>query len=202
MAFLSLGVALFSLRYAAIPWNIWLAVGTEIHALGLKLPMPLLVHVMGGATALATGPFQFLSGLRAAHPLVHRVSGRLYASACIVAGAAALVLAANATGGPIAGLGFAMLGTSWIATTVAAWRAAMRGDYARHRMLMRFSFALTFAAVTLRLEVPLGFAFFGFKTYVEMSRWLAYTCWIPNVLVVGLYTVVTGVRRNAVPRPA
>ena len=44
-----------------------------------------------------------------------------------------------------------------------------------HRILMRFSYAMTFGAVTLRLQIPFGMMFFGFHSYTEMSPWLAYT---------------------------
>ncbi|MGZ5935092.1 MAG: DUF2306 domain-containing protein, partial [Rhizomicrobium sp.] len=66
-----------------------------------------------------------------------------------------------------------------------------------HRILMRFSYAMTFGAVTLRLQIPFGFVFFGFTSYREMSVWLAYTSWIPNVIVVALYTLTTTVRKRS-----
>jgi hypothetical protein len=56
-----------------------------------------------------------------------------------------------------------------------------------HRLLMRFSYAMTFAAVTLRLQIPIGFAL-GYASYPAMSPWLAYTSWIPNVIAVAIYT--------------
>jgi hypothetical protein len=66
-----------------------------------------------------------------------------------------------------------------------------------HRVLMRFSYALTFAAVTLRLQIPLGFILFGFASYREMSVWLAYTCWIPNVIAVALFTLAISLRSRS-----
>ena len=62
---------------------------------------------------------------------------------------------------------------------------------------MRFSYAMTFGAVTLRLQIPFGFIFFHFTSYREMSVWLAYTAWIPNVIVVALYTLVTLARKRS-----
>jgi hypothetical protein len=53
---------------------------------------------------------------------------------------------------------------------------------------MRFSYALTFGAVTLRLQIPIGFML-GYKSYSAMSVWLTYTAWIHNVLLVALYTL-------------
>jgi hypothetical protein len=59
---------------------------------------------------------------------------------------------------------------------------------------MRFSYAMTFGAVTLRLQIPIGFAL-GFTSYSAMSVWLAYTSWIPNVIVVALYSLVVAAHR-------
>lgn len=42
---------------------------------------------------------------------------------------------------------------------------------------------MTFGAVTLRLQIPIGFIM-GYKNYSAMSVWLAYTAWIPNLLFV------------------
>ena len=55
-----------------------------------------------------------------------------------------------------------------------------------HRLLMSLSYAMTFGAVTLRIQIPFFFMA-GFHSYSEASVWLAYTSWIPNVIVVALY---------------
>ena len=63
-----------------------------------------------------------------------------------------------------------------------------------HRLLMRFSYAMTFGAVTLRLQIPF-FLMNGFHSYSEASVWLAYTSWIPNVIAVALYAMAEALRR-------
>jgi hypothetical protein len=63
---------------------------------------------------------------------------------------------------------------------------------------MRFSYAMTFAAVSLRLQIPIGFAL-GFRDYSAMSVWLAYTSWIPNVVAVALYSLAEPWRRPLPP---
>ena len=87
-----------------------------------------------------------------------------------------------------------MLAVLWVGTTLGAWRAAMQRQFALHRLLMRFSYAMTFGAVTLRLQIPLGIAL-GYPSYSAMSVWLAYTSWIPNVIVVALYSMTAAMRR-------
>ena len=54
---------------------------------------------------------------------------------------------------------------------------------------MRFSYAMTFGAVTLRLQIPIG-SLMGYASYPAMSVWLAYTAWIPNVIAVALYAAM------------
>jgi hypothetical protein len=186
MAFLSVGVALYSLRLAVIPLNIWPGIDAMIEAANRSMPLPLFLHAVFASVALIVGPFQFVPGLRARLPKLHRWTGRLYVVSCLVAGAAGIVVASHAAGGPIAGFGFATLAVTWVATTAAAWSAAVSRDFDRHRALMRYSFAMTFGAVTLRLQIPFGFIIFHFHSYAEMSRWLAYTSWIPNLVIVWL----------------
>jgi hypothetical protein len=54
---------------------------------------------------------------------------------------------------------------------------------------------MTFGAVTLRLQIPIGFML-GYTSYAAMSVWLAYTSWIPNVIAVGVYTVLERARKR------
>lgn len=191
MAFLAVGIAIQAMRYQAVPFNIFIGVDNDIRAVIARVPVQALTHMLIGPIALLTGPWQFFAGLRARHPKFHRWNGRIYVTACLISGIGALFTAPFASGGMVASIGFTLLALSWLGTTIAGWRLAVARNFAMHRIFMRFSYALTFAAVTLRLQIPLGFIFLGFTSYREMSVWLAYTCWIPNVIVVGLYTLAS-----------
>jgi hypothetical protein len=188
MTFLGVGVAVHAMRYMAVPANVWLGVDNDIRTVIQHVPIQALTHMIAGPIALLTGPFQFWPGLRARHPTLHRWTGRAYVVSCIVAGLAALATAPFASGGPVAGFGFGLLATLWVATNIMGWRTALERKFEQHRIWMRFSYAMTFGAVTLRLQIPFGFIFFGFHSYAAMSVWLAYTSWIPNVIAVALYT--------------
>ena len=50
------------------------------------------------------------------------------------------------------------LAVCWVAVTAGAWLAAVQRKIELHRLLMRFSYAMTFGAVTLRMQIPLGVA--------------------------------------------
>ena len=197
MSILAVGVAIHAMRYDAVPMNIYIGVDDAIRSVIARVPVQALMHMLVGPIALLTGPWQFFADVRAKHPKVHRWNGRVYVTACLISGCGALFTAPYASGGIVASIGFTMLALSWLGTTFLGWRLAVARNFALHRILMRFSYALTFAAVTLRLQIPLGFIFFGFTSYREMSVWLAYTCWIPNVIAVALYTLSTSPRRGS-----
>ncbi|MBL6852168.1 MAG: DUF2306 domain-containing protein [Alphaproteobacteria bacterium] len=196
MAFLSVAIALHAMRFDAVPMNLWLGVDEGIRHVVERVPFQALTHMLVAPFALLFGPFQFMPRLRARYPRIHRVSGRIYVAACIVAGLGALFTAPYASGGRVPGIGFAILAVLWIGTTTWAWRAAVARNFALHRTLMRYSYAMTFGAVTLRLQIPFFFMA-GFHSYSEASVWLAYTSWIPNVLIVALYDAWNRPRKPA-----
>jgi len=187
MAVTSIAVALWSLRYGGVAFDVWTAIDNGIRGVIAHVPLRALTHMLIAPIALLVGPFQFLPRFRAKHPQVHRYMGRIYVTACVIAGMAALATAPYASGGPVAGVGFGILATLWIATTLGGWRAAVRRELDQHRLFMRLSYAMTFSAVILRLQIPIGFML-GYTSYSAMSVWLAYTCWIPNIIAVLAYT--------------
>ena len=196
MAILAAGVAVYSFRFAAVPAHVWLGVDDGIRSVIERVPLQALGHMIVAPIALLVGPFQFFSAIRTRRPALHRAMGKIYVAACLIAGIAALATAPYASGGPVAGLGFATLAFLWITTTFGAWRAAVARKFDLHRLLMRFSYAMTFGAVTLRLQIPF-FLMNGFHSYSEASVWLAYTSWMPNVIAVALYSMAVALRRPA-----
>ncbi|MDA9518970.1 hypothetical protein XI06_01015 [Bradyrhizobium sp. CCBAU 11434] len=200
MAVLATLVAVHALRYYATLENVWLGVDPDIKAVMLRAPLQALTHMLIAPAALLLGPLQFLPGLRARHPALHRWSGRAYVLACVVAGAGALATSPFASGGWVAGLGFGILAVVWIGTTVAAWISAVRGRLEWHRLFVRFSYAMTFGAVVLRLQIPIGYAL-GYASYASMSPVLAFTSWVPNVLIVALYSILDARRARSLSRP-
>ena len=145
----------------------------------------LLVHVAGAATALLIGPLQFSARLRGRFREFHRWNGRVYVVSCLVGGVAGFVLALGASTGLISTLGFGSLAVLWIVTTLLAWRRAVQGRFVEHRAWMIRSFALTFAAVTLRLYLPL--ASMLSLNFIDAYVAISFLCWVPNLALVELY---------------
>ena len=140
----------------------------------------LMVHAGFAVVALMVGPFQFIAALRARRPVLHRWMGRAYVLCCLIAGVAGFVLALGSTTGPVSTAGFGILAMLWLVTTTKAWTSAMDRRFDDHRRWMIRSFALTFAAVTLRLYLP--FAFFSPWGYDDTYRAISFLCWVPNLV--------------------
>ena len=198
MALLAFLVALFSFRFVGAIEGIWIDVDPGIRGVVTAHPLEALTHILIAPVALLLGPVQFLPEVRRRFPAFHRGAGRLYVLACVIGGAGGLATAFHASGGPVAGWGFGILAVLWVATTLGALWSAVGRNFGLHRLLMRISYAMTFGAVTLRLQIPIGFML-GYASYSAMSVWLAYTAWIPNVIVVALYAAME--RRRPAPMP-
>ena len=80
----------------------------------------------------------------------------------------------------MAKLGFAVLAVLWIYTGLRAYLAVRHGAIEMHRKWMVRNFSLTFAAVTLRLYLPVSMAAgVDFAIAYSIIAWL---CWVPNVV--------------------
>ncbi|WP_293679045.1 DUF2306 domain-containing protein [uncultured Phenylobacterium sp.] len=188
-AFLCVGVALFSYRWLGPP-NASMAPAVLANLFAKPW---LVVHVAGAATALLVVGFQLLPALRRRRAL-HRWLGRVYAAACIVGGASGLVVAVGTTAGPVAAWGFGLLAVAWLYTTSQGWLTARARRFDLHREWMLRSFALTFAAVTLRLYLPIAqVSHIPFEAAYPVIAWL---CWVPNLVAAELYLRRDGLLRR------
>lgn len=147
-------------------------------------PFTFQLHMALGGMALALGPWQFRTGAsQGTARMAHRVLGRMYVLACFISAGSALVLSYHLTAfGLAAQVAFGLLGVLWIATTARAIERVLRRQFVAHRAWMVRSFALTFAAVTLRLYLLVGERALGLP-YQELYAVSAWLCWVPNLLV-------------------
>ncbi|MCA9937543.1 MAG: DUF2306 domain-containing protein [Anaerolineales bacterium] len=177
MTLLALGIVLVASRYFSGNPDVFFPEQRDVY---LAHRAGILMHILGGVLALGLGPFQFLTTLRTRRPTVHRWIGRFYLVGILLGGVAGLFMAFYAYAGISASLGFASLAILWLTTGFMAYRTIRAGDTAAHRRWMIRNFALTFAAVTLRLEsMPLSMLF-GQTTGYDIVAW---SCWIPNLLI-------------------
>ncbi|HEX6339773.1 DUF2306 domain-containing protein [Umezawaea sp.] len=163
------------------------------------------VHIATAGTALVVGPFQFAKAIRRRYRAVHRWIGRTYAVSIAFASVSGLVMSAFSSAAFVGFFGFGTLSVLWGWTTWRGYRAVREGDVASHQAWMIRSFALTFAAPTLRLwlgvlilfQVALGVG--GPDAEVDQLMTDAYAavpflCWLPNIVVAEIM-----VRRRNLP---
>lgn len=147
----------------------------------LARPWGVYPHAVIGGIALLIGPLQFNRRFMVRRRRAHRVMGRIYVIGALLTGVVGTYMAWYAFGGPLTQLGFALLGLSLLFTTTKAFTSIKGGDVPAHRRWMIRSFALLFAAVTLRIELPILGAIFG--AFEPAYRIVAWSCWVPNLLV-------------------
>ncbi len=165
----------------------------------------LMGHIVTAAVALAVGPLQLSRRIRA-HRRVHRWIGRTYLFAgvlpSVVFGVPAAILSTQGAG---AAAGLLVGDVAWGVTAVVAYRAARQRRYRDHARWMVRNFALTFAAVTFRVwlpllilaQVPLLESVHGGDFDALFTVAYTATCWLaflPNLAVVMLIQ-----RRQGVP---
>lgn len=174
----SLAIVVVASRYLTLNPDVFFP---QQRAIYVANRLALVAHVAGGMVALALGPFQFIAAIRRRWPRVHRILGRSYLTGIAVGGIAGLWMARLAYGGTIGQAGFATLAVLWLATSAMALSRIRAGDVQGHRAWMVRSFALTFAAVTLRLYLPIPMIL-GVDFEVAYAA-IAWACWVPNLLV-------------------
>lgn len=139
------------------------------------------LHVGLGGLSLLSGWTQFSKRLRATNIALHRKLGTVYVLSVLISGIAGLYVAFFATGGPVAQSGFTGLAIAWLITTTFAYQTIRRKKVDEHRAWMIRSYALTFAAVTLRLWLPALTSLFGMD-FIPAYRIIAWLCWVPNLI--------------------
>ena len=146
-------------------------------------------HIIFGGIALAIGWIQFNEKWRKKNIDLHRKIGKTYVITVLISGICGVFIGYFATGGIISSVGFMALGLTWLSTTVGSFIAVKNGNIHRHQVLMIYSYAACFAAVTLRIWLPLLIASIG--EFLPAYRIVAWLCWIPNLIVA--YFIVKGI---------
>ena len=150
-------------------------------------------HVLLGGLILMIGLFQLNSKARQKWRTAHRWGGYFYVAGILFfACPGGMVMSFFIGRGPVVLASFLTQGSLWFYFTYWAYRKIREGKISEHRKWMLRSYALTFAAVTLRVYI------FVFSAFFDLSQPLGYAIlswlsWTPNLLVMNEY-----LRRNPV----
>src|ERR1700686_3532904 len=110
-----------------------------------------LLHIVPAMLFMILGPLQFVRGLRAKHPRIHRWSGRIFLTASLVVGVTGLALALGKTIGGVDEKAAIMLFGSFflIALGKALWYA-LRREFALQREWVVRGYAIGLVVATAR----------------------------------------------------
>jgi uncharacterized membrane protein len=136
-------------------------------------------HITMGGLSLLIGWLQFNKAFREKRIAAHRAIGKIYIVAAALSAIAGITLGFSATAGIVSSAGFISLGIIWLITTQMAYVAIRNQNVEMHQKLMIYSYAACFAAVTLRIWLPILNALIsdGLIAY----RIVAWLCWVPNL---------------------
>lgn len=138
-------------------------------------------HISLGGIALLIGWSQFSEKFRNKYLQLHRVIGKIYVGSVLLSAIGGIYIGFFTTGGIISKVGFISLGIIWFYTTLKAFLEVKKGRIEQHKKMMIYSYAACFAAVTLRLFLPLLMVLFN--EFIPAYQVVAWLCWVPNLLV-------------------
>lgn len=154
-------------------------------------PMLVYAHFIGGGLALSVGALQLWSKRPSR---LHRWLGRVYCLCVLVGAIGGGYLSFYSYLGPTTGLGFFIADVLWLYTTYIALRFALARQFDAHRRWILRSFALSCAAISLRVLLPALSLVFSFETSYALVAWL---CWSLNLVLVEFYLYYTSTRAKA-----
>jgi uncharacterized membrane protein len=144
-------------------------------------PLLVMLHTLFGPIALVCGLTNLLPAMRHRRWLAHRSVGRTYVVSVMMLGLAGLALSPHAAGGMTTRSGFFLLALATLGTTLVGYLRIRHGDVRSHREWMLRSYACIFAAVTLRIWIPiLMLATDG--EFLPAYRVVAWLAWVPNII--------------------
>jgi uncharacterized membrane protein len=196
MTLISLAISgYFVGQYAADSLDVLAEQGVALAPTYANRPHPVqfafYIHIVSAGLALAIGPFQFAKAIRLRYRAVHRWIGRTYVVSIAFASITGLVMAVFSSAAFVGFFGFGTLSVLWAWTTWRGYRAVRERDIASHQAWMIRSFALTFAAPTLRLwlgvliifQLVIGRDVDAGRLMTDAYAAVPFLCWLPNIVI-------------------
>ncbi|MDL5050169.1 DUF2306 domain-containing protein [Oscillatoria amoena NRMC-F 0135] len=196
IAFFAVAIGLYPFAYVLADMSMGLLATKPADLLQDKVwRVAFHVHIFLGGVSLLAGWSQFSRVLRNRNLGLHRLLGKVYLVSVLLSGVAGLYIAFYASAGVIAATGFGFLAIGWLFTSAMAYRHIRNRNIDAHQHWMIRSYALTFAAVTLRIWLPLMDFAMGMD-FFDAYRIVAWLCWVPNALIAEI--IIRKVQREPV----
>lgn len=180
---LALALAMNTFRYFNFdPGFGFLRLKQEAVATGWYLPA-YYSHVLIGGIILVAGLLQLHPKSSRSFKRTHRVLGYIYVLGILfLAAPGGLVMSLFIGRGPLVLSSFLLQSVLWFLFTALAFNRIRQGHVAAHQQWMWRSYALTFAAVTLRVYIFFTSYKFNLNDATAYAT-LAWLSWVPNLLV-------------------
>jgi hypothetical protein len=193
----NLWITIFVLSIIVVVYSLALVISFYVLFIPVLLPEALTtseiktiifsIHIFFGSIALLTGILNFNTRIMEPGEKIHKIFGRFYVVSIYFSGISGLVLATDSAGGIVGNFGFFSLGILWLTTTTIAFYKIIKFDIRAHRIWMIRSFALTLAAVTLRIWLPLLIVIviiIGIEDpFLVVYPIISFLCWVPNIII-------------------
>lgn len=189
------------LRYVALFWILILCTGIfyqyadlkgqstflQIKAAAVKTGYYLpgfYCHIIGSSIILLVGFFQFSKRVYNNRSL-HKALGKVYVFGVLFfAAPGAYVMTFFVNRGMWVFISFFVQNTLWIIFTALAWTLIKKGKVEAHVQMIRRSYCLAFAAVTLRLYIWLFHVLGNGVDFKYNYVIIAFLSWVPNLILV------------------
>jgi uncharacterized membrane protein len=111
----------------------------------------LMIHGLGGVTALTTGAFQFSSRLRRLRPALHRAIGKVYIGAVTLSAPLAVYIGIGPLEPATIHVEQYFQGGLWWFSAIMAWACIRNGQIALHKPWMMRSYGFTLIFILARV---------------------------------------------------
>jgi hypothetical protein len=102
----------------------------------------------------------------------------------VIGGITGLFLAFHVQGGMVNTFGFGMLAIAWLYSCYMAIRSIRIDDFTAFKIWIVRNYALTFAAVTLRIYLGIFMGTMGYLKFDQFYPILGFLCWVPNLIFI------------------
>ncbi|MET3697778.1 predicted membrane protein DUF2306 [Bacillus oleivorans] len=143
------------------------------------------IHILLAIIALLTGPLGVIKRIRVKSKKFHRWNGRLYVLSILLNFIPGIYVSFFATGGLPSTIGFLVLNTLWLGTTILGYVNIKRQKIILHSQWMIRSFFFSFANMTIYIivAITLNVMDFSYGYSYTIAVWL---CWPLNLLIAEL----------------
>lgn len=140
------------------------------------------IHIVLAIFSLLTGPLGVIKRIRVKFIKFHRWNGRVYVLSILLNFIPGVYVSFFATGGWLSTMGFLILNTFWLGTTILGYWFIKKQKVILHSQWIIRSFFLSFANITIYIIVAIthNAMNFPYGNAYTIAVWL---CWILNLII-------------------